>query len=81
MNDQFRLPFLLNVRPPSEFYYNGAQSKLTSLRLGQEHGVQFSFKVPGDHLGSYDADSAHSQQGQLLRIAGWIDMESRITVS
>ncbi|RAR08460.1 DNA mismatch repair protein MutS [Stemphylium lycopersici] len=27
-NDQFRLPFLLEVRPPSEFYYESAKNKL-----------------------------------------------------
>jgi DNA mismatch repair protein MSH5 len=80
-NDQFRLPFLLDVRPPSEFYYDAAKSKLITLRLGEDDGTQVIFNVPGDHLGGYDAEGTHGQQGQLLRLAGWIDMESRITVS
>jgi DNA mismatch repair protein MSH5 len=83
-NDQFRLPFLLEVRPPSEFYYDTARSKLVSLHLGAEHGTRANFNIPGelgamDHL--HDDDNAASQQGQLLRLGGWIDVESRVTVS
>jgi DNA mismatch repair protein MSH5 len=82
-NDQFRLPFLLDVRPPSEFFYDAARSKLVNLHLGEEHGTRISFNVPGelganDHL---DEDNVAGQQGQLLRLAGWIDIESRTTVS
>ena len=80
-NDQFRLPFLLDVRPPSEFCYDAAKSKLMILRLGEEDGAQVTFNVPGDHLGGYDAEGAPGPQGQLLRLAGWVDMESRVTVS
>jgi DNA mismatch repair protein MSH5 len=81
-NDQFRLPFLLEVRPPSEFYYDAAKSKLVSLRLGGENGTRVRFNVPGelaaiDHL---DEESTVGQQGQLLRLAGWVDLESRSTV-
>jgi DNA mismatch repair protein MSH5 len=79
-NDQFRLPFLLDVRPPSEFYYDAAKGKLMTLRLGEDDGAQVSFNVPGDHLGAGD-EGALGQQGQLLRLAGWVDMESRTTVS
>jgi DNA mismatch repair protein MSH5 len=69
-NDQFRLPFLLEVRPPSEFYYDA------------ENGTRVRFSVPGelaaiDHL---NEESTVGQQGQLLRLAGWVDLESRSTV-
>lgn len=80
-NDQFRLPFLLDVRPPSEFYYDAAKRKLMALRLGEEDGPQVSFNVPGDQLGGHDSDVGNGQQGQLLRLSGWIDMGSRVTVS
>lgn len=80
-NDQFRLPFLLDVRPPSEFYYGAAKNKLMTLRLGEEDGPQVSFNVPGDDLGGCDDNGTLGQQGQLLRLAGWIDIESRTTVS
>jgi DNA mismatch repair protein MSH5 len=81
-NDQFRLPFLLEVRPPSEFFYDAAKSKLVNLRLGHEHGTRVSFNVPGE-LGSndqLDEENIAGQQGQLLRLAGWIDIESCKTV-
>ncbi|KAF2832856.1 hypothetical protein CC86DRAFT_414515 [Ophiobolus disseminans] len=82
VSDQFRLPFLLEVRPPSEFYYDSARTKLVNLRLGEEHGTRVSFNVPGelaaiDHL---DDENVAGTQGQLLRLAGWIDIESRVTV-
>jgi DNA mismatch repair protein MSH5 len=81
-NDQFRLPFLLEVRPPSEFYYEAARSKLVNLRHGEENGTRVRFSVPGelaaiDHL---NEESTVGQQGQLLRLAGWVDLESRSTV-
>jgi DNA mismatch repair protein MSH5 len=79
-NDQFRLPFLLDVRPPSEFDYKTAKTKLVNLQLGEETRV--SFNVPGE-LGANDhlkEDSVAGHQGQLLRLAGWIDIESRTTV-
>jgi DNA mismatch repair protein MSH5 len=81
-NDQFRLPFLLEVRPPSEFYYSAARSKLVSLQLGEDDGTRVSFNVPGE-LGvdnHREEDNVAGQQGQLLRLAGWVDIESRITV-
>lgn len=79
-NDRFRLPFLLNVRPPSEFYYDAARSRLMTLRLGEDDGTRMRFNVPGDHLSGFEDGGASGQQGQLIRLAGWIDLESRITV-
>jgi DNA mismatch repair protein MSH5 len=81
-NDQFRLPFLLDVRPPSDFSYDAARSKVVNLRLGEEHGTRVSFNIPGqlsanDHV---DEDNVAGQQGRLLRLAGWVDIESRTTV-
>lgn len=81
-NDQFRHSYLLDVRPPSEFYYEFARTKLVSLRLGENNGTRVRFNVPGElatenHLGE---ESSTGQQGQLLRLAGWIDIESRSTV-
>lgn len=82
-NDQFRLPFLLEVRPPAEFLYDAAKSKLVNLHLGDENGTRVSFSVPGE-LGANnhcDDENGAGQQGQLLRLAGWINVESRVTVS
>ena len=81
-NDQFRLPFLLEMRPPSEFYYDTAKSKLVNLGLHGPSGPQVSFNVPGEPtaVGGLDTENAAGRQGQLLRLAGWIDLESRVTV-
>ena len=81
-NDQFRLPFLLEVRPPSEFLYDAARSKLVNLHLGQENGTRVIFNVPGElaAIDNLNDEGVAGQQGQLLRLAGWIDMESRVTV-
>ncbi len=79
-NDPFRLPFLLENRPPSEFYYEAAKSKLMTLNLGEDSGPQVRFCVPGDHLNGLEEDRVHGSQGLLLRLAGMVDMESRVTV-
>ncbi|EUC27440.1 hypothetical protein COCCADRAFT_9965 [Bipolaris zeicola 26-R-13] len=81
-NDQFRLPFLLEVRPPSEFNYNSAKNKLASLHLGKDDGTHIEFNVPGElaTVGHPGKDQSAGQQGQLLRLAGWIDLESHSTV-
>jgi DNA mismatch repair protein MSH5 len=82
-NDQFRLPFVLEVRPPSEFYYDAAKSKLVNLHLGEENGTHISFNVPGELATNVrlSDNNIAGQQGQLLRLSGWIDIESRVTVS
>ena len=81
-NDQFRLPFVLEVRPPSEFAYDAAKSKLSSLKLDDEGRSRVVFNVPGelagiDHVGD---EGGAGQQGRLLGLAGWINLESRTTV-
>lgn len=82
-NDQFRLPFLLEVRPSNEFNYDAAKKKLVNLRLGQDNGTRVRFSIPGEviAIGHRDEESIAGQQEQLLRLSGWIDMESYITVS
>jgi DNA mismatch repair protein MSH5 len=83
-DDQFRLPYLLEVRPAAEFNYEAAKIKLVNLQLGQDDGPQVTFVIPGDVLaveGFDDDENFAGRQGQLLRLAGWIDLESRFTVS
>lgn len=78
------MPFVLDVRPPSEFSYEVAKSKLTNLKFGQDDDARFAFVVPGDTIaaeGYEDEDSVIGRHGQLLRLAGWVDLESRLTVS
>ncbi|KAK0837511.1 hypothetical protein LTR02_011671 [Friedmanniomyces endolithicus] len=83
--DQTRLPYMLECRPGAEFGYDSARNKLVNLRLGQQGGPRVTFVVPGDvtaeheNFNNLDAGSA-GRQGQLLRLSGWINVESRTTV-
>ena len=80
-----RLPYLLEFRPNSEFGYDSARNKLVNLRIGQSGGPKVTFIVPGDVVAHEDdylgGDMGFTgRQGQLLRLSGWINMESRLTV-
>ncbi|KAF2088890.1 hypothetical protein K490DRAFT_64102 [Saccharata proteae CBS 121410] len=84
-NDQFRLPYLLEVRPSSEYVYEAAKNRIVNLNIGSAEGPEVTFVVPGDVItgdGSRPKDEAgfEGRQEQLLRLSGWIDVESRITV-
>lgn len=80
-----RLPYLIEFRPNSEFGYDSARNKLVNLRIGQPEGPNVTFIVPGDVV-TYEDDMVGGdmgftgRQGQLLRLSGWINMESRLTV-
>lgn len=80
-----RLPYLLESRPSADFAYEAARNKLMSLHIGEDDGPRVTFLIPGDvvnhehsHL-TADASLAGGQ-GQLLRLSGWIDFDSRVTV-
>ncbi|PSN73019.1 hypothetical protein BS50DRAFT_653326 [Corynespora cassiicola Philippines] len=80
---QFRLPFVLEIRPTSEYSYDGAKGKLANLRLDEVDGTQTTLVNPGDVVPVEDFDGnedAGSRQGRLLRLAGRIDLDSRLTV-
>ncbi|KAI9656836.1 MAG: MutS protein msh5 [Bathelium mastoideum] len=84
-NDQFRLPYLMDIRPSGDFSYEGGKSKLLSLNIGVGDGPRLEFVVPGDvaaHNGFSDFDDADrgSIQGRLLRLSAWIDFTSHVTV-
>ena len=83
--DQFRLPYLMDIRPSSEFSYEGGKSKLVNLNIGSDDGPRLDLVVPGDvhaNDGFRDIDDEDNSgtQSRLLRLSGWIDMNSRITV-
>lgn len=85
LDDRFNLPYLLDVRPSGEFVYESAKNKLLNLKIGCEDGPQITYVTPGDVLPTEgyeaDGDGFAGRQGQLLRLSGWIDVESRLTVN
>lgn len=81
-NDQFRIPFALEVRPNNEFDYDIAKDKLISLQLRQERETNIDFRMAGEPL-TWDDEhggSGSNRQGQFLRVAGKISLDSRIAV-
>ena len=75
----------MDYRPNPEFSYEGAKNKLANLQsiLIGEEGVRFL--IPGDSL-TYDDGQGHdefgstSRQGKLIRISGWINLDSRVSL-
>lgn len=79
----YGMPNICTPRSNSEFHYESAKSKLVGLRLGNTDGPVVSFVVPGGittDVDDGDPTSVTSREGALLRLAGWIDLESRLTV-
>nr|KMM68003.1 MSH5 protein [Coccidioides posadasii RMSCC 3488] len=82
---QFRLPYHLEVRPIQEFGFERAKTKLTSLKLRQGSADIPKFLVPGNAFSHENAEDAEdvgftSQQGELLYLAGIVDMENHVSV-
>ena len=84
--DQPSLPYVFELRPPSEFHYESSLPKLASLQLGRHNITHIRFEVPGalpvvdafetnDHAQEYS-----SQRNQLLRLSATVDLNSRLTV-
>jgi DNA mismatch repair protein MSH5 len=78
------LPALCSLRPVSEFSYDSARNRLVNLKIGHEDGPKITFVTPGDFTAEKDGDlggtNLEDHQGQLLRLAGWIDVDSRLSV-
>lgn len=54
-----------------------------SLRLGHKDGTQVTFVIPGELVatdGYNEGDGYKGRYEQLLKLSGWIDVESRLTV-
>ena len=77
--------YILDSRPSSEFYYENAKNKLVNLELSADEAPNIVFTTPGDELtgkgtlGQVDL-AGLGRQGRLMRLAGWIDLDSRLTV-
>ena len=73
------------MRPSAEFEYESGRNKLASLRLRSDAGRMGTIFTPGSH-NAYEEYEDHNEvgssghYGKLLRLAGRIDLESRLTV-
>lgn len=82
-DDQFRLPYLLEVRPSAEFNTEASKHKLLSLNLQADDGPRVNYATPGDVVGGNILDH-HGESGlqeKLLKVACWIDIENHTSVS
>jgi DNA mismatch repair protein MSH5 len=81
--DQFRLPYLLEIRPNTEFHPEASKNKLINLNLHADDGPRVNYVTPGDALGAdvlNDDGEATGRREQLLRFAGWVDLDNTISV-
>lgn len=82
---EFAAPYLLEVRPSPEFGYEAGKAKLCNLRLSSDDAPFVAFVTPGDAESYQEYEGGHEpghngHHGKLLRLAGHIDFESRLTV-
>jgi DNA mismatch repair protein MSH5 len=70
--------YVLNARPSGDFNYEAAINKLVNLDLNADYAPKIVFRTPEDDLVSDQVSM--SRQGRLMRLAGWIDLDSRLTV-
>lgn len=86
LDDPFELPYILELRPSSDFAYESAKNKLAGLHIGTDGGPQVTFVIPGDNHAADDYDGnafgePAGRRSQMLRLSGWIALDSKITVS
>ncbi|KFY12425.1 hypothetical protein V491_06792 [Pseudogymnoascus sp. VKM F-3775] len=79
--------YVLDSRPSAEFQYEPAKSKLVNYDFNASIGPHIQFSTPSDELMGnmgYMQDpedyEAAGHQGRLLRLAGCIDLESRVSI-
>ncbi|KAG0649696.1 hypothetical protein D0Z07_3763 [Hyphodiscus hymeniophilus] len=70
--------YILNAQPSGEFNYEAAKTKLVDLKMGADNASNTMFTTPEDNL--IGEQQGMGRQGRLMRLAGWIDLDSRLTV-
>ncbi|OJD19083.1 hypothetical protein AJ78_00956 [Emergomyces pasteurianus Ep9510] len=83
-DDQFQLPYHVDVRPVQEFSFEGAKVKLANLPLGTSRD-DTRFLVPGDTFsmnqnGNENELGFTDHHGRLINLSGSIDMDNRISI-
>ncbi|MCJ1281630.1 MutS protein msh5 [Xylographa opegraphella] len=82
---QFSLPYIVDLRPSTEFQYEAGKRKLVEFQSAREDHSNASLLVPGDDgafMGHGEAYAAGytNRQGKLLRLSGRLDLESQLSV-
>ncbi|RKF63192.1 MutS protein-like protein 5 [Erysiphe neolycopersici] len=76
--------YVLEYRPALDFSFEHAKNKLVNLILDKERESDIVFTTPEDLLGNPVGDQINKQsmgrQGRLMRLAGMVDLESKVTV-
>ncbi|KAG0641233.1 muts domain V-domain-containing protein [Tuber brumale] len=75
--DEYATPYHISIRPTGEFSYEAARNKLISIKIGQADGPILTLQTPGD---IHDIATDQKRRGNLLRLAGWVSVDSRISV-
>ena len=80
----FRTPYVTEIRPSAEFNYEAGKNKLAHIDILGDKG-QAAFITPGSATNYDDHTDQHiagytNHPGKLLRLAGQIDLDSRLSV-
>jgi len=73
--------YVLDAKTASDFNYEAAKIKLVNIDLDVEQESNMIFTTPDENL-TNDAENQNGigRQGRLIRLAGWIDLDSKLTV-
>jgi DNA mismatch repair protein MSH5 len=74
--------YILDSRASSEFGEEKAKDKLINLELSVDNApnIIFATAADGATAGPGLEDGVMGRKGKLLRLASWIDLDSRVTV-
>lgn len=75
--------YVLDSQPSTDFKFDSAKNKLVALELGADGAPNIVFTIPGDDIVADARQGEHGgtgRQGRLMRLAGWIDLDSWLTV-
>ncbi|KAE8444261.1 hypothetical protein EG329_000761 [Mollisiaceae sp. DMI_Dod_QoI] len=81
-NDVFG-SYILDSRGSREFNDEKAKDKLINLELSANESPNITFTTPADNIVgglAHEDDVGMGRQGRLLRLAGWIDLNSKVTL-
>lgn len=73
------------MRPSPEFKYEAGKRKLIDIRTLRQRRPLADFVVPGEDTAYEEYGDGYEigftrDQGKLLRLSGWVDLESQISV-